>query len=157
VTGSRATVLLGLAAVLAAAVVVVVALARAPTATSPKEKGAAIAAELRCPTCEALSVADSPSRSAAEIRRQIAAQLEAGRTPAEVKQYFVDRYGEWILLAPASPVAWLAPPLVVAAAAAALAAWLLRGRGRERADGSAGTTSDRARDRVREEAEALDA
>jgi cytochrome c-type biogenesis protein CcmH len=156
VTGPRATVLFGVAAVLAAAAVVV-ALARAPGATSPEEQAAAIAAELRCPTCEALSVADSPSSSAAEIRRQIAAQLEAGRTPAEVKQHFIDRFGEWILLAPASPVAWLAPPLLVVLAASALTAWLLRGRGRERAGGSAAPSSDRVRDRVREEAEALDA
>jgi cytochrome c-type biogenesis protein CcmH len=34
------------------------------------------------------------------MRAVVRDQLRAGRTPDEVKQYFVSKYGEWILLEP---------------------------------------------------------
>ncbi len=59
-----------------------------------------LAAELRCPVCQGLSLADSPSELSQDMRNVIREQLEAGRTPEEVKEYFVGRYGEWILMEP---------------------------------------------------------
>ena len=47
--------------------------------------------------------------AAREIRRQIGELVDAGATDAEVRAHFVDRYGEWILLAPTSPAAWILP------------------------------------------------
>ncbi|KPK82368.1 MAG: hypothetical protein AMS25_02785 [Gemmatimonas sp. SM23_52] len=77
-----------------------------------------IASTLRCPTCRALSVQDSPSGMAEEMRGLIREQLRAGRTPDEVKGYFVERYGEWILLKPKAEgfnwAVWLLPVVVLA-------------------------------------------
>lgn len=59
-----------------------------------------VAAQLRCVVCQGLSVDDSPSQLAQEMRALVREQLEAGMTPAEVKQFFVEKYGEWVLLEP---------------------------------------------------------
>jgi cytochrome c-type biogenesis protein CcmH len=72
-----------------------------------------LAAKLRCPTCRALSVQDSPSGMAQEMRSLIREQLRAGKSPDEVTAYFVERYGEWILLEPKAEgfnwAVWLLP------------------------------------------------
>jgi cytochrome c-type biogenesis protein CcmH len=60
----------------------------------------AVASQLRCVVCQGLSVDDSPSQLAQEMRALVREQLEAGMTPAEVKQFFVEKYGEWVLLEP---------------------------------------------------------
>lgn len=72
-----------------------------------------LAAELRCPVCQNLSVADSPSEMARQMRDLIRERLRQGERPEAVKAYFVERYGEWILLLPPPRgfplLAWIAP------------------------------------------------
>lgn len=60
----------------------------------------ALASELRCPVCQGLSLQDSPSDLAQQMRAVIRDQLKAGKTPDEVRAYFLEKYGEWILLEP---------------------------------------------------------
>ncbi|MFN8573834.1 MAG: cytochrome c-type biogenesis protein [Gemmatimonadaceae bacterium] len=60
----------------------------------------ALSSVLRCPVCQGESIQDSPSELSAQMRELVRDQLRAGKSPDEVKQYFVDRYGEWILLEP---------------------------------------------------------
>jgi cytochrome c-type biogenesis protein CcmH len=59
-----------------------------------------VAAQLRCVVCQSLSVADSPSEIAHEMKDIIRERLAAGETPEQVRAYFVEKYGTWILLAP---------------------------------------------------------
>jgi cytochrome c-type biogenesis protein CcmH len=59
-----------------------------------------VASQLRCPVCQGESILDSPASLAQEMRTLVRTQLAAGKTPDEVKAYFVSKYGEWILLAP---------------------------------------------------------
>ena len=79
----------------------------------------AIASELRCVVCQNLSVADSPSDTAQEMRAIIRDQVAAGKTPQQIKDYFVSKYGEWVLLAPTtkgfSLIAWVLPFIVLVA------------------------------------------
>ncbi len=60
----------------------------------------AVAGQLRCPVCQGVSIQDSPSQLAQEMRGVVKDQLRSGRTPDQVKAYFVSKYGEWILLEP---------------------------------------------------------
>lgn len=116
----RRLVLLGaVVALLAAAGLGLWRAATAPPPADPQARVEAVAATLRCPTCQNLSVADSPSKIATSMRVIIGEQLAQGRSPVEVRRFFVDRYGEWVLLSPpTSGVAvavWVLPLLAVAA------------------------------------------
>ena len=105
-----------------------------------------IAAGLRCPVCLNLSVADSPSRLAGEMRAAIASRVRAGETDEEIRAHFVDRYGEWILLEPTRRGLNLLPwALPVVAVVAGLAVWLALVRRRPPGDGTAVSKSERRR------------
>lgn len=74
-----------------------------------------IAKELRCPICQGLSVADSPTELATQMRGLIAERLEAGESPEEIEAYFASKYGDWILLRPKRQgITWLVWLLPVA-------------------------------------------
>jgi cytochrome c-type biogenesis protein CcmH len=59
-----------------------------------------VASQLRCVVCQGLSIQDSPAPLAREMRAVVREQLAAGRTPEQVKEYFVQKYGEMVLLSP---------------------------------------------------------
>ncbi|MBI2847097.1 MAG: cytochrome c-type biogenesis protein CcmH [Chloroflexi bacterium] len=69
-------------------------------AQSIDEKVRDVAQALECPVCENLSVADSPSDLAQEMKALIREKLEQGQSKEEILQYFVSRYGEEILRDP---------------------------------------------------------
>ncbi len=92
----------------------------------------AVAATIRCPTCQGLSVKDSPSVLADGSRQIIEEQVAQGRSADQIRQYFVDRYGDYILLSPdpAGPgvAVWVLPAVVLVGAGALVLRWQRRGR-----------------------------
>lgn len=59
-----------------------------------------IAHQLRCPTCQGLSVKESEAGLAENMKMKIRQMLEEGKSEQEVLDFFVERYGEWILRSP---------------------------------------------------------
>ncbi|MBA2321177.1 MAG: cytochrome c-type biogenesis protein CcmH [Deltaproteobacteria bacterium] len=74
-----------------------------------------LAKHLRCPVCQGMSVADSTSEAAVQFQRRIRELVSLGYDDAQITDYFIDRYGEWILLAPPARglnwMIWLGPGL----------------------------------------------
>ncbi len=72
-----------------------------------------IANTLRCTVCQNESVAVSQAGIAKDMRALIRQQLRAGKSRKEIVDYFVSRYGDYVLLKPpfdvAGTVIWLAP------------------------------------------------
>ncbi|MGH7390614.1 MAG: cytochrome c-type biogenesis protein [Candidatus Rokuibacteriota bacterium] len=134
------------------------ALAQQPARHAEEQVVHEIAARLRCVVCQNLSVADSPSEMANQMRGVVRERLAAGETPEQVVQYFVDKYGEWILLEPRrrgfTLLVWIVPPIAVVAGLAVVAALLVRWTRRGRAARPAATPVDPAMaERIRREME----
>ena len=91
-----------------------------------------ITAQLRCPVCQGLSVKDSTSETARQMRDLVARRVREGRTDAEIDAEFRAAYGDWIFLAPPvaswSGLVWLVP-IAVIAAGLVLVTGRLRGTG----------------------------
>jgi cytochrome c-type biogenesis protein CcmH len=75
-----------------------------------------ISKTLRCAVCQNQPVSESNSDLAKDMRKLIREQLEAGKSRAQITQYFVERYGDYVLMKPpterAGLLLWVAPPLV---------------------------------------------
>lgn len=67
-----------------------------------------LAHELRCVVCQNQTVAESHAPLAADMRREIRSQLQAGRSDAEVVDFFEQRYGAFVhYRPPLQPNTWL--------------------------------------------------
>jgi cytochrome c-type biogenesis protein CcmH len=122
----RALVLIGLLEALGSAL----ALAQQPAVHVNEREVHEVAAQLRCVVCQNLSVADSPSEMANQMRAIIRERLATGERPPQVIEYFVDKYGQWILLSPRprgfTLLVWIVPFVAVAAGLALVAVRLRR-------------------------------
>jgi cytochrome c-type biogenesis protein CcmH len=92
---------------------------QAATAPDLEDRTREIATELRCVVCQNLSVADSPSEMAQQMRAIVREQLEAGKSSDQIKDFFVSKYGDWVLLKPKttgfSAILWILPYVVLVA------------------------------------------
>ena len=123
----------------ALALVLVAALAvggREGAPPSDAERAERITKGVRCPTCRSQSVADSDSPAARAMREETLRRVQEGQTDEQIRDYFVARYGEEILLDPprrgVGAVVWVLPGLAVAATIGGLALAFRRWKPRRR-------------------------
>ncbi|HEX9027669.1 MAG TPA: cytochrome c-type biogenesis protein CcmH [Anaerolineales bacterium] len=98
------------------------AAAQAPTPSDDQVN--AIAKQLYCPVCENIPLDVCPTQACAQWRELIREKLSQGWTAAQIKQYFVDQYGDRVLgTPPARGLNWLVyilPPVAILLGAAIL-------------------------------------
>jgi cytochrome c-type biogenesis protein CcmH len=98
------------------------------------QRAAVIEANVRCPACTDLSVAQSNSTTAIAVRNQIESMVAAGSSTADINQTLVSEYGQTILLTPPDsggiPLIWIIP-LVLGVGAVAAVGVLFWRRNRE--------------------------
>lgn len=103
-------------AVLTLALFTVTVVALLVSARPAPDRAQDLAESLRCPVCQSVSIADSPSEQAVAMRQVVAEQVAQGRSDAEIVAFFQARYGDWVLLDPPTRgvtlALWLLPPVV---------------------------------------------
>ncbi|WP_420403648.1 cytochrome c-type biogenesis protein [Nisaea sp.] len=89
--------------------------------------------EIRCLVCQNQSIDDSNAGLAKDLRVLLRERLVAGDSDAEIKDYLVERYGDFVLLKPpvksSTYVLWYGPLAVGVLGAIGVAVFLLRRRG----------------------------
>jgi len=85
--------------------------------TEQKIKAESIGAVLRCPVCQGMPIADSPATMAVEMMDLVHEKVAAGESEEEIINYFIGRYGEWVLLKPTTKgfnlFVWILPPIAL--------------------------------------------
>jgi cytochrome c-type biogenesis protein CcmH len=107
--------------------------------------------ELRCPTCQALSVKDSEASFSVQIRDKVRRMVREGQSDEAVKAFFVARYGEWILRAPKKEgiglLLWVLPFTLILLGGGLLV-WHIRRRGAAAPAAPAAALSAEQRDAI---------
>ena len=103
-----------------------------PTAADPatEPRVARLSELLRCLVCQNQTIADSHAELANDLRREIRAQIAAGRSDREILDFMVARYGDFVLYRPpvkaSTLVLWVGPFVLLLGGAFALARHLRR-------------------------------
>lgn len=76
-----------------------------------------LVAELRCTVCQNQNLADSNAELAKDMRNQVFEMMQEGRSDDQIKQFLVERYGDFVLydppIKPTTWALWFGPGLVV--------------------------------------------
>ena len=118
------------------AVVLAVALFAGASRPAPPaslaQRAQALEAQLRCPSCEDVSVADSSAPAAVAIKGIVERRLAEGQSDAAIESFLVSRYGESVLLRPpgggGTAAVWFVPLVAIAGALVVLGGFLWRRR-----------------------------
>ena len=101
----------------------------------------ALVAELRCVMCQNQSLAESNAQIAVDLRREVLELMRQGKDNREIKQFLVERYGEFVLYRPQVEsktwLLWFGPALVLLAGGA-----IVVGAVRRRARGTPAARQD---------------
>jgi len=94
----------------------------------------ALVSELRCVMCQNQSLADSNAQIAVDLRREVLGLIREGRSDAEIREFLVSRYGEFVLYRPQFAsrtwLLWLGPAVLLLVGGFVVAG-IVRRRGRE--------------------------
>ncbi len=86
--------------------------------------------QLRCLVCQNEDLADSDAKLAKDLRYEIFQQMQAGRSNAQIKQWLVDRYGDYVLykppLKPSNYPLWFSPFVLLLLGALGVGIYLRR-------------------------------
>jgi cytochrome c-type biogenesis protein CcmH len=95
----------------------------------------ALMREIRCVVCENEPVSQSTADIAVDMRRVIRKQVEQGSTDAEVRTFFSEKYGQFVLFRPPTDglglLLWGFPFLLLLGAGSAIALRLFKSRRRD--------------------------
>ena len=102
-------------------------------ATDPREEFSApakqelyesITAETRCLVCQNNTLADSTAPLAVDLRREIRKQVDEGKDETQIKDFLVERYGDFVLYKPRfrswNLILWLGPVVLLLVGAIAV-------------------------------------
>lgn len=107
---------------------------------------------MRCVVCQSESVASSNAQWAVDTRRVIREQVAAGQTNDQIMDFFIERYGEFVLMSPRTSgsnwLLWAAGPLMFLLAAG-VGIGYVRSRSRAAQPTQTGLNADEAK-RLRE-------
>lgn len=95
------------------------AFAQAPTPAIPDDEVNAIAKDMFCPVCESVPLDVCPTQACAQWRELIRQRLAEGWTEKQIKDYFVQQYGDRVLAEPPRTglnwFVYVIPPVIVLA------------------------------------------
>ena len=87
---------------------------------------------LRCPVCQGMPIAESPAEMAQAMMTRIRELHKEGKSEEEILQYFIDRYGQWVVLEPKAEginwLVWILPPLFLLLSTLGLVAFIRSNR-----------------------------
>ena len=73
--------------------------------------------ELRCLVCQNQTIADSNATLAQDLRREVRDMIAAGQTDAQIREFMIERYGDFVLYRPrmtaGNLLLWAAPALLL--------------------------------------------
>ncbi len=94
--------------------------------------------DLRCLVCQGQSIDESNAPLAADLRRLIRQQIQAGQTDDQVKDFLVARYGAFVLMKPPvrfdTYILWFGPVLLLLLGGSVIGVTILRARKRLASD-----------------------
>jgi cytochrome c-type biogenesis protein CcmH len=107
--------------------------------TAEQQRLKKLSEELRCLVCQNQTLADSNADLAVDLRRQVESMISSGRSDREIRDYMVQRYGDFVLYRPPMQgntfALWLGPFAMLGGGA--LIWWLVQRRSRLAADAAA--------------------
>lgn len=96
---------------------------------TPEQRAYTLDKQLMCPVCDGQTLDQSHAQLATDMKQVIRDKIDAGDTNQEIRDYFVDRYGEVVLAAPEASgfnlLVWVIP-VIITSFGVLTVAWVLK-------------------------------